>query len=326
MTHGETAHGVVVAEEPLPGPSFADLERVEVAQMALHDYIGQTREDVEALISFHSEIDDKLLRRLPRLRVVARFGIGYDNVDVDACSRRGIQVAITPGPVETATAELTVALMLAATRGLVTSDSQLRKGVWPRDDTHLPPETGLAGVTVGLIGFGKIAQGVAARLAPFESNILFTTPSQHRTDARWRELSDLLTASDVLSIHCPLTPTTRHLIGSGELARLRDGALVVNAARAGIVDTDALVAELVTGRLSAALDVFDDEPTIPPRLTSLPNVLLSPHAGSATRGARVEMTRLCVENVRAALAGELAQHRVPEQADFTPIALSEGDR
>jgi glyoxylate reductase len=232
------------------------------------------------------------------LEVVANFGVGYDNVDLDAARERGVRVTNTPGVLTNATAELAVALMLAASRRIAEADSMVRSGDWERTGASGPLGRELAGATVGLVGFGRIARRVAELLRGFEVRLLVSSRSSGTT------LLDLLSASDFVSLHVPLTAETRHLIDADALAAMREGAILVNTSRGAVVDTAALVDALRSGHLGAAgLDVYEDEPHVPPELRRLPNTVLLPHIGSATAATRDAMARLCAENVIAVLDG-----------------------
>ena len=247
----------------------------------------------------------------PGLRLVANVAVGYDNVDVEAARARGVVVTNTPGVLDDATADLTMGLVLAAARRIAEGDRFLRRGtpwVWgPRMMTGLDLS---AGATLGIVGYGRIGRAVARRARGFGMRLL-ATPSRSRVydaDAdgvRFAELDDLLAGSDVVSLHVPLTDATRHLIGAAALARMKPTALLVNTARGGIVDTDALVEALQTGQIGgAALDVFEDEPHVDPRLLELEQVVLTPHLGSAGDRTRSAMCLLAVRNVAAVLGGE----------------------
>jgi glyoxylate reductase len=301
---------LVLSEGRLPGSAFAELTNIEIADRPLGEYVAAPRTDVEAIISLGTPVHDGLLSFLPSLKLVARFGVGYDTVDVEACSRHGVMVTITVGAVESATAELTLALMLGVRRRLVAAHNAVRDGGWSETVTGLPDAEGLDSATVGLVGFGRIGQKVAACVHLLGASVLYTARrrlsagDEAATGARWVGLDSLLTASDIVSIHCPLDASTRGLIAARELGLMRDGATLINTARGPIIDETALVNEIASGRLRAGLDVFEDEPLVPEALRASPNVLLSPHAGTATRLARSEMARLCVANVQAALAGD----------------------
>jgi lactate dehydrogenase-like 2-hydroxyacid dehydrogenase len=247
----------------------------------------------------------------PSLRVVANVAVGYDNVDVAAARARGVAVTNTPGVLDAATADLTMGLVLSLARRIAEGDRFLRTGtpwVWgPRMMTGLDLS---AGATLGVVGYGRIGRAVARRARAFDMRVLATrtrTPLRpaERAAVEFRELPDLLADSDVVTLHCPLTPATHHLLDHAALSRMRPGALLVNTARGAIVDTDALVRALTAGRLGgAALDVFEDEPHVDPRLLTLEQVVLTPHLGSAGNRTRDAMCALAVRNVAAALAGQ----------------------
>jgi glyoxylate reductase len=238
------------------------------------------------------------------LKVVANFAVGYDNIDVEAVRERGLRATNTPDVLTNATAELAVALMLAAARRIAEADALTRSGKWQAEEEILGRE--LAGSTVGLVGFGRIGGRVAELLRCFEVRLLVTSRSSvtPRHGAEPRELRDLLAASDFVSLHLPLTPQTRHLIDATRLAQMKRGAILVNTSRGAVVDTTALIDALRSGQLGAAgLDVYEDEPHVPQALRELPNTVLLPHIGSATGATRDAMARLCVENVIAVIDG-----------------------
>ena len=254
------------------------------------------RNDVEALIVANEPVDGDWF---PSLRAVANFGVGYDRIGAPALLARGVAVTNTPGVLDAATADLTWALILATRRLVVEGDRRVRAGEWTGSwaDGFLAEE--LTGSTLGIVGLGRIGGAVARRAEGFELRVLSVRSSDG--DAA---LDELLSESDVVTIHAPLTETTRGLIDARRLALLRDGACLVNTARGEIVDEAALVAELVSGRIRAALDVFAHEPHVPEELLSLPNVVLTPHLGSGTRQTREAMTRLVVDNILAAERGD----------------------
>jgi glyoxylate reductase len=240
------------------------------------------------------------------LKVVANFGVGYDNLDVEAIRARGLRATNTPDVLTNATAELTLALMLAAARRVVEADAIVRHDRWRADQGGPLLGRELAGATVGLVGFGRIARRVAALLRGFEVRLLVYSRSMgaDSSEVEFRELEDLLAESDFVSLHVPLTRETTHLIGAHALAVVRRGAILVNTSRGGVVDTGALIDALRSRRLAAAgLDVYEDEPDVPAELRQLPNTVLLPHIGSATKSARDAMARLCAENVIAVIDG-----------------------
>jgi glyoxylate reductase len=291
----------VLATRRYPGPAFDELGAVEVRAL------GELTEprDFEVLIVANEPVPIALL---PALRLVANFGVGYDRLGVEELGRSGVAVTNTPGVLDAATADLTWALILATRRRLVEGDRRVRAGEWTGSwaDGFLAEE--LTGSTLGIVGLGRIGQAVARRATGFELRVLYTQRHRAETElGEYRELDELLSQSDIVTIHAPLTPETRGLIDQDRLALLRDGACFVNTARGEIVDEAALVAELVSGRLRAGLDVFANEPHVPPALLMLPNVVLAPHLGSGTRQTREAMTRIVVDNVLAFERGEPLQ-------------------
>jgi glyoxylate reductase len=289
----------VLATRRYPGPAFEELAEVEMASLA---DLRTPRPDVEALLLANETVP---LELLPGLQLVANFGVGYDRLDLARLTRAGIAVTNTPGVLSAATADLTFALILAVRRRLVEGDSAVRAGAWTGSwaDGFLAEE--LTGSTLGIVGLGRIGQAVARRATGFDLRVLYTQRARVETDlGEYRELDDLLAESDVVTLHAPLTPETRGLIDARRLALLQDGASFVNTSRGEIVDEPALVAELVSGRLRAGLDVFEHEPHVPEELLSLPNVVLTPHLGSGTRQTREAMTRLAVDNLLAFERGD----------------------
>jgi lactate dehydrogenase-like 2-hydroxyacid dehydrogenase len=304
----------MAAVEALGRPVVAGPEEPPPREQVLADVAGAA-----ALVSTLTDrVDAAVLDAAgPQLQVVANVAVGYDNVDVAAAHARGVVVTNTPGVLDGATADLTMGLVLAAARRIAEGDRFLRRGtpwVWgPRMMTGLDLS---AGATLGVVGYGRIGRAVARRARAFDLRVLATPTRSGLTDAErdaveFRELPDLLAESDVVTLHCPLTDQTRHLVDDAALARMRPTALLVNTARGGVVDTDALVRALTEGRLAgAALDVFEDEPRVDPRLLALEQVVLTPHLGSAGAATRSAMCGLAVRNVAAVLAG---------RAPLTPV-------
>jgi lactate dehydrogenase-like 2-hydroxyacid dehydrogenase len=235
----------------------------------------------------------------PGLRIVANFGVGYDSVELAEATRRGIVVSNTPDVLTEATAELTVALMLALLRRLVEGDRLVRR----RDEWALAPTfmlgEGLAEKTLGIVGLGRIGREVARLAEAFGMRVVHTRGSGPYEEL---PLDRLLAEADVVSLHVPLTPETRHLIGAPELALMRPSAVLVNVSRGPVVDEAALVDALVEGRIAgAALDVYEHEPEVSAGLLGLENVVLSPHLGSSTHVAREAMGMLCADALEAVL-------------------------
>jgi glyoxylate reductase len=299
----------VLASRRFPGPAWSELGEVE-----LEWPVVARRPDVEVLAVVAATVDDALLDLLPNLRLVANYGVGYDGIDVEACARRGVAVTNTPEALGIATADLTMALVLAVRRRVVEGDRFVRDGKWAAG-WHVGELLGdeVRDATLGIVGLGRIGQAVAARARAFGMRVVHTRRSVDR-DEGYRELEDLLREADVVTLHVPLTEETRGLIGRRRLALLRDGACLINTARGAIVDEEALVDELRSGRLRAGLDVFVAEPGVPQPLLELPNVVLLPHLGSATRGTREAATAELVANIRAVLDGCRPPNLVPGSA------------
>ena len=262
----------------------------------------------DALVCLLSDrIDDAALAAAPRLRVVANYAVGVDNVDVAAATERGIAVANTPDVLVEATADFTFALLLAAARRLGEGERLVRGGGWRGWTPELLLGADAGGRTLGIVGLGRIGRAVARRARGFAMTVLHhggRAPEDDPGLAASVPLDELLAQSDFVSLHCPLTPSTRGLIDAAALAAMRPGAFLVNTARGAIVDEPALAAALERGHLGGAgLDVFVGEPTIDPRLLAAPRLVLAPHLGSATTNARIRMAELCTHAVRDVLAG-----------------------
>jgi glyoxylate reductase len=262
------------------------------------------RDDVEALAVVAEPVDRATLERFPKLRLVANYGAGYDLIDLEAARERGIAVTNTPGVTTAATADLTLGLILAVFRRIAGGDRFVRSGDWGSGWADEPLKGDeVTGATLGIVGLGRIGRAVAQRARGFEMRVLHARRSPDG-EPGYRPLDDLLPECDVVSLHVPLTDETRGFIDARRLALMRDGACLVNTSRGQVVDEPALVDELVSGRLRAGLDVFADEPNVPPELLALDNVVMTPHLGTATQATREAMTRVLVDNLLAAERGE----------------------
>jgi glyoxylate reductase len=264
------------------------------------------------LTLLHDRVDEELLEAAgPQLRCVANVAVGYDNVDVAAAERRGVVITNTPGVLDDATADLTLALVLAATRRVVEGDRLVRAGrPWTWGMSFMLG-SGLRGKLLGIVGLGGIGRRVAQRARAFGMEIAYHSrhpaPAEVEAElgAERLPLEELLARADVVSLHCPLTPETHHLIGKAQLSSMKRSAVLVNAARGPVVDEAALAEALAAGEIAAAgLDVYEHEPRVEPALLGLENVVLSPHLGSATVETRTAMAELAARNAISVLRGE----------------------
>lgn len=245
------------------------------------------------------------------LRVVANIAVGYDNIDVSAARRHHVAVCNTPGVLNSATADVAMLLILAACRGATAAQESLRHGEWHGFELTGYLGMDLAGARLGLVGFGGVGQAVAARAAAFDMQVRHHARRPTGRPGYVSDLDALLSDSDVVSIHVPLSPATRGLLSAERISRMPRGSVLVNTARGGIVDEDALADALVSGHLAGAgLDVFSGEPHVSERLLAASRLTLLPHIGSATWGTRRAMTRLACQGVVDVLAGRTPENLV----------------
>lgn len=264
-----------------------------------------------ALTLLTDEITGELLDREPQLKVISNFAVGYDNVDVPAATARGVAVCNTPGVLTETTADFAFALLMAAARRIVEGVDYVRAGKWRTWGPKLLLGHDIHGATLGIVGFGRIGQEVAKRARGFDMRILYSDVARNEQAERelgavYRPLDELLRESDFVSLHVALTPETHHLIGARELALMKPEAILVNAARGPVIDTDALVAALRNGEIAgAALDVTEPEPLPADHpLAHLPNAIVVPHMASASVAARDRMAELAARNLLAVLHGQ----------------------
>ncbi len=266
--------------------------------------------DAEAVIPMGAHrVSASLIAAAPRLRVIAVAAVGYNLIDVEAASRRGILVTNTPGVLTETTADMAWALMLATARRVVEADRFVRAGRWKGVTWSLMLGGDVHGRTLGIVGLGRIGKAIARRARGFGMRVLYHSrrpdPDAAGLGAAYRDRGELFRESDFVVLAVPLTPETRRLVGEAELGLMRPEAILVNVARGPVVDEAALARALREGRLAGAgLDVFEDEPRVHPELLGLEQVVLTPHIGSASRATRLAMARRAAENCRAALRGE----------------------
>ena len=307
---------VLVARE-LPQAAMEILERVAALDVHRRDTplskweLIERLPDKDALVcQLTQRVDAEVLAAAAKLRIVANVAVGYDNIDVAAATARGIAVTNTPGVLDDTTADFVWALLLAVARRVVEADRLARSGTWKGWDLLQLLGSDVHRKTLGLIGFGRIGQRVAARARGFEMRVLYhcrarlSPHTEEDLGVEWAEKDQLLRESDFVSLHVPLTAETRHLISAQELAWMKPSAFLLNTSRGPVVDEDALATALVEKRLAGAgLDVFEEEPKVHPRLGTLPNVALAPHIASASVETRTRMAVMAAENVAAVLSG-----------------------
>ncbi|HEY7151326.1 MAG TPA: D-glycerate dehydrogenase [Solirubrobacterales bacterium] len=320
----ETAPGrpkVLVARTLLPAGMELLADRCEIVEGGLDVGPGRLRELAPGAAAIVADptvpVADELLDAAgPQLRVVANFAVGHDNIDLDACRRRGIAVTNTPDVLTNATAELALALTIAAARRMSDAEASLRAGRWVGWDPGACLGLELSGATFGVVGMGRIGRRYAELVAPLAGETLYVSraprPEAERELGAVRvELDELLRRADVVSLHVPASPETTGLIGSSELRAMKQHAVLVNTARGALVDAAALGRALGEGEIGGAgLDVYESEPDVPAELLGAPRCVLLPHIGSATTRARDGMARMAADNVLAVLGGSEPPNRL----------------
>lgn len=276
----------VLVTIPAPAPALADI--VEVVRGP----IGSARDAVGMLVGPTERVGDDDLALMPRLRVLAVAGAGTDAVDADALASRGVQLVSAPSTTADPTAEMSICLALMVSRGVRAATAELTAGTWPGWSFDHIVGRGLGGLTLGLVGYGRIGRRVSELASAFGMHVIHHARRETGATGYLAHLHELLALSDIVSLHVPLTPQTANLIDHEAIATMRPGAALINTSRGGIVDEPALVAALTRRHLSGAgLDVFSEEPSIPRDLLAVPNLVVTPHIGTATEGARAAMVR-----------------------------------
>jgi glyoxylate reductase len=267
--------------------------------------------DKEALICLLTEkVDEELLAKAPKLRIAATVSVGFDNIDVPACTRHKVVATHTPGVLDDTTADFAWALLMAIARRVLEGDAWIRAGEWPGWDLDQLCGADVWGKTLGILGFGRIGRGVARRAEGFRMRILYndairaSAETERELGTEFVERDRLFAESDFISVHVPLLPETRHLISTGNLGKMKRTAYLINTSRGPVVDEAALAAALEAGTIAgAALDVFENEPKVHPALVGRKDVILTPHIASASVETRTKMAVMAAENVVALFAG-----------------------
>ncbi len=266
-------------------------------------------------------VDEKLLELNPDLKVIANYAVGYNNIDVPACTRRGIPVTNTPGVLDETTADFAWALLMAAARRVVEADRFTRAGKFQGWGPMLMLGEDIHGRTLGIVGLGRIGQEVARRAGGFDMKVLYhsrtgkTKEEEERLGVEYRSLPELLQESDFVSLHVPLTEKTRYLISRQELKLMKENAYLINTSRGPVVEEEALIEALRSREIAGAgLDVYEKEPEVSPGLKELDNVVLAPHIASASRATRTRMAEMAVENLLAGLEGREMENLINPEA------------
>jgi gluconate 2-dehydrogenase len=271
--------------------------------------LAQALADKEgALTTLSERIDSALLAKCPKLKAVCNIAVGFNNIDLEACRERGVMATNTPGVLDASTADFTWALILATSRRVTEAEAWLRAGQWHGWKLKQILGTDVHHATLGILGMGRIGQAVARRAHGFDMTVLYhntrrlSAEVEKSCHAAYVSMDELLARSDILTLHTPYSPATHHLIGAKELSRMKSTAILINAARGGVVDDTALVEALKRGTIAAAgLDVFENEPRLNPEFLNLKNVVLTPHIASSTEATRHKMAMTAAENLVAAL-------------------------
>lgn len=291
-------------EKKLEGQEF--IKRLDACDAVVCQLSGPVTKDV---------IDNN-----PNLKLIANVAVGYDNIDVEHATKKGVLVLNTPGVLDDATADIAFALLISTARRIVKADKFLRAGKWKGFRLDLMLGEDLSGKTVGIIGLGRIGQAFARRCLGFGMKVVYS--QRNRVDlqieselkAAYVSLDELLSISDFISIHCPLTEETKHLIGERALSLVKPECILVNTSRGPVIDTQALISALNSGKLlGVGLDVYEHEPEVPLELIAMDNVVLLPHIGSATLGTRKKMSNLAVDGLISAFSGNLPSNVVNKE-------------
>lgn len=286
------------------------------------DELAAQLADADAFLCVGSRVDSSVLDRVgERLKIIANWGVGYNNIDADYAAQKGIMVTNTPDVLTETTADMAWALLMAVARRVVEADAYVRAGQFEGFKPFAMLGSDVWGKTLGVVGFGRIGQAVGRRALGFGMKVLYydavrlSPEAEKEISATYVDLDTLVKVSDFVSLHVPLVEDTRHLIDAARLSTMKPSAFLVNAARGPVVDEQALLEALRDGTIAGAgLDVFEREPEVTPGLLELPNVVLAPHIGSGTWETRTNMAHVAVSNIVAALDGETPPNLVNKPA------------
>ena len=303
----------IVVDDPLPESVTTMLgENITCCQWSDIADGDERLRTIDAFLTYgHLPVDGAMMDAMPNLKVISNFGVGVDHIDLDAARTRGLPVGNTPNILDGAVADMTFALLMTAARNIVVGDRYARSPAFIHYDPSILHGCEIHGSTLGIIGMGNIGRQVARRAQGFDMTILYhnrkpNPEAEEELGATWVSLDKLLTTSDYVTLNMPLTPETRHIIGRDELQRMKPTAILVNMARGGVIDHEALIEALEEKWIAAAaVDVTEPEPL--PRnhpLLSMDNLVIAPHLGSATTQTRHAMARLTIDNLMAGLAGK----------------------
>lgn len=289
-----------IPREPFQGlPNDWEITFPENEKLSKEEIIRMLPDYDVMLAIFHAPIDKEIINAGKNLKLISNYGVGYNNIDITYAREKGIAVTNTPKAVNTPTAELAMALMLSAARRVSECNLRLRTEKEKMWGTMSNLGFGLENKTLGIIGMGNIGKNVARKAQAFGMNIIYHNNRTEVPEYRKADLDTLLKESDFISLHTPLTPETRHLIGARELALMKSTAILINTSRGAVIDEQALAEALSNHRIAgAALDVFENEPHITEILYKLDNVVLTPHIGTGTIDARIAMGREAIDNIR----------------------------
>lgn len=301
---------------------YCDVESNQEDVALQPDVLARRLADKDGIVcSLTDRVDSALLEHCPKIKVVSNIAVGYNNIDVPACTARGIMVTNTPGVLDDSTADFAWTLMLGAARRITEVERCVREGDWKGWRLKQWLGTDVHHATLGIVGMGRIGQTIAKRAAGFDMRVLYHNRTrvaediERRLNASWVSLDALLREADFVVLQMPYSPETHHMIGAAELAKMKPASILVNSTRGGVVDDAALIDALKKKTIRAAgLDVFENEPNLNPGFLELDNVVLAPHVGSSTEATRRAMAMTAAKNAVAALSGERPPNLINPEA------------